>query len=52
MTIDINIENSAFLFIDVQEKLVSMLKEKIGINCAKKSEILAKTAKELFLEIF
>lgn len=44
MTININTENSAFLFIDIQEKLVSMLKEKIGNNCAKKSEILAKTS--------
>ena len=44
MTIDINSENSVFLFIDVQEKLVSMLKEKIGNTCAKKSEILAKTS--------
>lgn len=47
MTININAENSVFLFIDVQEKLVTMLKDKIGTNCAKKSEILAKTAKVL-----
>ena len=44
MTIDITAQNSAFLFIDVQEKLVGMLrKDKV----AKKSEILAKTAKIL-----
>lgn len=47
MTIDITAENSAFLLIDIQEKLVSMLKEKIQIKCAKKSEILAATAKIL-----
>ena len=42
MTIDITAENSAFLFIDVQEKLVNMLQKD---KCAKKAEILAKTAK-------
>ncbi len=44
MTIDITAENSAFLFIDVQEKLVNMLQKD---KCAKKAEILAKTAKIL-----
>lgn len=47
MAIDITTENSAFLFIDVQEKLVAMLKEKIQIKCAKKAEILASAAKIL-----
>ncbi len=44
MTINVNIENSAFLFIDVQEKLVGMLRKD---KCAKKAEILAKTANTL-----
>ena len=44
MTIDYNTENSAFLFIDIQEKLVAMLKEKIRIKCSKKAEILATAA--------
>lgn len=44
MTIDITAQNSAFLFIDVQEKLVGMLRKD---TCAKKSEILARTAKVL-----
>ncbi len=44
MTIDITVQNSAFLFIDVQEKLVGMLRKD---KAAKKSEILAKTAKIL-----
>ena len=44
MTIDYNTENSAFLFIDIQEKLVAMLKEKIRIKCSKKAEILASAA--------
>ena len=44
MTIDINTENSAFLFIDVQEKLTAMLRKD---KAAKKAEILAKTAKIL-----
>ena len=44
MTIDITAENSAFLFIDVQEKLVGMLQKD---KCAKKAEILARTAKIL-----
>ena len=44
MTIDITTQNSAFLFIDVQEKLVAMLKKN---KCAKKAEILAKAAKIL-----
>lgn len=44
MTIDITIENSAFLFIDVQEKLVGMLRKN---KCAQKAEILARTAKIL-----
>lgn len=44
MTIDITAQNSAFLFIDVQEKLVGMLRKD---KAAKKSEILAKTAKIL-----
>lgn len=44
MTIDITTQNSAFLFIDVQEKLVGMLrKDKV----AKKAEILARLAKVL-----
>lgn len=47
MTIDISAENSAFLFIDVQEKLVGMLKPKHGSKCAKKAEILAHTARIL-----
>lgn len=44
MTIDITAQNSTFLFIDVQEKLVGMLRKD---KAAKKSEILAKTAKIL-----
>lgn len=44
MTIDITTQNSAFLFIDVQEKLTGMLRKD---KCAKKAEILAKTAKIL-----
>ncbi len=44
MTIDIKVENSAFLFIDIQEKLVAMLTKN---KCAKKAEILARTAKIL-----
>lgn len=44
MTIDITAQNSAFLFIDFQEKLVGMLRKD---KCAKKAEILAKTAKIL-----
>lgn len=41
MTINITAENSAFLFIDVQEKLTAMLtKDKVS----KKASILAKTA--------
>ena len=44
MTIDITPENSAFLFIDVQEKLTGMLSKD---KCVKKAEILAKTAKVL-----
>lgn len=44
MTIDINTENSAFLFIDVQEKLTAMLRKD---KAAQKAEILAKTAKIL-----
>lgn len=42
MTIDINTQNSVFLFIDIQEKLVAMLAKN---KCAKKAEILAKTAR-------
>ena len=48
MTIDINTENSAFLFIDVQEKLTAMLRKD---KAAKKAEILAKTAKILNIKI-
>lgn len=44
MTIDIKTENSAFLFIDIQEKLTAMLRKD---KAAKKAEILAKTAKIL-----
>jgi isochorismatase hydrolase len=44
MTIDITAQNSAFLFIDVQEKLVGMLQKD---KCSKKAEILARTAKVL-----
>ena len=44
MTIDINAQNSVFLFIDFQEKLVNMLKKN---KCEKKAEILAKTARIL-----
>lgn len=44
MTIDIKPENSLFLFIDVQEKLVAMLQKD---KCAKKAEILARCAKVL-----
>lgn len=44
MTIDITAQNSTFLFIDVQEKLVGMLRKD---KAAKKAEILAKTAKIL-----
>ena len=32
MAININTENSVFLFIDVQEKLIEMLKEKIKFS--------------------
>lgn len=42
MTIDINSQNSVFLFIDIQEKLLGMLKEKIAESCKKNSIILAK----------
>lgn len=44
MTININKNNSAFLFIDFQEKLVGMLRKNI---CEKKANILAQTAKIL-----
>lgn len=44
MTIDITAQNSAFLFIDIQEKLVAMLRKD---KSAKKAEILARTAKIL-----
>lgn len=44
MTIDITAQNSLFLFIDIQEKLVKMLKKD---KCAKKAEILAKISKIL-----
>ena len=44
MTINITTDNSAFLFIDIQEKLTAMLKKD---KAAKKAEILAKTAKIL-----
>ena len=44
MTIDITSQNSAFLFIDVQEKLVGMLFKN---KCAKKAEILSRLAKVL-----
>ena len=44
MAINITPENSAFLFIDVQEKLVNML---VKNKCVKKAEILARTAKIL-----
>ena len=44
MTIEIKTENSAFLFIDIQEKLTAMLRKD---KAAKKAEILAKTAKIL-----
>lgn len=44
MTINIKTENSAFLFIDIQEKLTAMLRKD---KAAKKAEILAKTAKIL-----
>ena len=47
MTIDITTQNSAFLFIDIQEKLVGMLTKN---KSAKKAEILAKTAKILGLK--
>lgn len=44
MSIKINVKNSAFLFIDVQEKLVKMLPND---TAAKNAEILAKAAKIL-----
>ena len=44
MKINITTENSAFLFIDIQEKLTAMLRKD---KAAKKAEILAKTAKIL-----
>lgn len=44
MAIEITAQNSAFLFIDVQEKLVGMLRKD---KCAKKAEILARAAKVL-----
>ncbi len=44
MSINVTPENSAFLFIDIQEKLVGMLTKN---KCAKKAEILARTAKIL-----
>jgi len=47
MTIEITEENSAFFIIDIQEKLINMLKEKIKENCKKNSKILIQTAKEL-----
>ena len=47
MTIHITTKNSAFLFIDFQEKLVNMLEEKISKTCTKNSTILAKTASVL-----
>lgn len=47
MTININTENSAFLFIDIQEKLINMLEEKIAKSCEKNVNILAKTSKIL-----
>lgn len=47
MTINITEENSIFLFIDIQEKLVNMLKEDIKNNCIKNSSILAKLSNSL-----
>lgn len=47
MTINITTENSVFLIIDIQEKLVNMLKEKIGETCKKKSNILIQISKKL-----
>lgn len=47
MTINITENNSAFLFIDIQEKLVNMLKKD---TVAKKAEILAKTANILNIQ--
>ena len=44
MTINITQENSVFLFIDIQEKLVGMLKDKINEKCKNKTEILAKVS--------
>lgn len=41
--INITTENSIFLFIDIQEKLVSMLKDKIKQQTEKNCYILAKT---------
>ena len=50
MSIYINEQNSLFLFIDIQEKLIGMLKEKISQSCEKKSTILAKTANLLSIK--
>ena len=53
MTIDYNTENSAFLFIDIQEKLVAMLKEKIRetIKDIKKDRQKKKIEKENALKM-
>lgn len=45
-------KNSAFLFIDVQEKLVQMLKPEIAEKITKNAEILAKAAKILGYKTF
>lgn len=50
MTINITTENSVFLIIDIQEKLVKMLKENISETCKKNSKILIQIAKKLNIE--
>lgn len=47
MSIKITTQNSVFLFIDLQEKLLSMLKDEIGEKCEKKAEILASLSRIL-----
>lgn len=51
MTINITSENSVFLIIDIQEKLVKMLKDKVGEICVKKANILVQTANKLDIKM-
>lgn len=50
MTINITEENSIFLLIDIQEKLVNMLKEDIKNQCEKNANILVNLSNLLNIE--